>query len=467
MRQNNKVNYLKGIIMKNMIIFLFILFVQSFGQTEILNEYISYGLKNNLALKQKQFSLDQSLTDLKEARGMFFPSIGVNSRYTRAGGGRIIDIPVGDFVNPVNQGLNSLLPGSPYPTNIPNQQTKFLREKEHDTKISLVQPIIQPALFYNYSIRSNLSEIKLAEKNIYTRNLIADIQTAYYNYLKAEQVKLLYENTLLLLEENLRVSNSLLKNDKVTIDIVYRAKAELSEIEQKKLEADNDSDITASYFNFLLNKPLDSKIIIDSILVNNIVIPSLNDLETNAVNHREELTQLSLAIETAGDNKGLAKSNYYPGLALAVDYGFQGEQYKFSKDDDYWMASVVLNWNIFNGFQDEAKSEKAEIEIKTLKARYEELKNMIRLQIKESFKNFVVATKTIEATNERYESYSRSFDIMKKKYKAGIASQLEYLDSQNKFIQSEMAKIIAEYNVLDTYSQLEKAAALIDLNNFN
>lgn len=55
------------------------------------------------------------------------------------------------------------------------------------------------------------------------------------------------------------------QNDKITVDVVYRAKAEVSEIEQKLLEANNNRELAQSYFNFLLNKPLESEIILTQI----------------------------------------------------------------------------------------------------------------------------------------------------------------------------------------------------------
>lgn len=449
--------------MKKIISILIFFSPYLFGQSIILDDYIKFGLKNNLALKQKIFALDQSITDLKQARGMFFPSIEINARYSRAGGGRVIDIPIGDLVNPIHQGLNFLNPSFNYPTNIPNGVTRFLREEEHETKISLIQPIIQPALFYNHSIKSNLVDIQKAEKTIYSRNLIADIKEAYFNYLKSLKVKLLFRTTKNLVSENLRITKSLFDNDKVTIDLLYKAEAELSEIEEKELEAENNADLAASYFNFLLNRPLESEIIVDSIAINDIDLSSLWEFEILAVNNREELEQLRLAIQATEDNKGLAKSGYLPGVSLAADYGFQGEKYSFSKDDDYWMASLVLNWNLFNGFQDASKVEKAEIELKSINAKISETENLIKIQTKEAYKNFYLARDRIKAADDRLKGYEKAFRIVSKKFAEGLASQLEYLDARQKYTQSEIQKIIAEYEMLAIYAELEKVTASIDI----
>ncbi len=451
--------------MKKYFLLLFFYSIVLFAQNNILDSYIKMGLKENLALQQKEFSFKQSIAALDEARGMFFPAISINARYTRAGGGRTINFPVGDLFNPIYKTLNALTHSNLFPTNLPNQIIPFLREKEHDTKLSLVLPIIQPALFYNYGIKSDLSKIKKIEKHIYARKLIADIKVAYFNYLKTIQVNQIFLSTINLVKENLRVSKSLYKNDKVTIDVVYRAKAELSEVEQKQMEAEKNIDLAKSYFNFLLNRPFDSEIETGGTFDNKLPV-KIETIENIALKNREEFSQLKLAEDVAEGNSSLVKSKYLPGVVLAVDYGFQGEKYKFTKDDDYWMASLVLQWNLFNGFQDKAKAEQAELESQKLRMQVLEVQNQIRLQVKEVVKNFKIAKKTIKTTRERLESFQKSFKIINKKFNEGMVPQIEYLDARNKLTQAEVQAIIAKYDYKQKYAKLEQAAALVNLKKY-
>jgi outer membrane protein len=74
----------------------------------ILQEYINEGLMNNLALQQKEAGYRQSLQTLREAKGLFYPAVSLNARYTVSEGGRVIEFPVGDMLNPVYTTLNQL-----------------------------------------------------------------------------------------------------------------------------------------------------------------------------------------------------------------------------------------------------------------------------------------------------------------------------------------------------------------------
>jgi outer membrane protein len=79
--------------MKRLTYFIFLFFVlwRGLQSQNVLEQYIQEGLENNLALQQKDFSLEKSLQALREAKGMFLPSLGVEARFSAAGGGRTID----------------------------------------------------------------------------------------------------------------------------------------------------------------------------------------------------------------------------------------------------------------------------------------------------------------------------------------------------------------------------------------
>ncbi len=117
-----------------------------------LDAYIREGLESNKGLKQKQLDYASDLSALKEAKGLFFPDISLNARYTVAKGGRTIEFPVGDLLNPVYSTLNMLTVSETFPQ-IENQEFSFYRPTEHETKLSLVQPIFNSDIVQNYRIR--------------------------------------------------------------------------------------------------------------------------------------------------------------------------------------------------------------------------------------------------------------------------------------------------------------------------
>lgn len=445
------------------IIFLpLLLFMQILiAQEEILENYIQLGIKNNHAIIQKEFSLQKSISALDEARGSFLPKISINARYSRAGGGRTIDFPVGDLINPVHQGLNSLFGQNIYPANLENVSTPLMRKEEQDTKLTFIQPLFNSDIYYNYQIKSSQVEISSIEKSIYVRSLITDIKTSYYKHLQAIHYKKLLLNTLDLVMENNRVSKSLYRNDKVTEDFVFNSETKINEIEQNILEAEKGIDLTRTYFNFLLNREFDSEIKIEN-KSRQFENQSENlELSINkAIMNREELKQLSVYQELSNDIISMNKGKYLPNLVFAFDYGFQGDKYKFNKDSDYWRASIVLEWNLFNGLKDEAKIKQSQLEEDIILNKIDELKKRIILQVRNIVKEVKIASKTISTSRLRLKTAQKTFEIINRKFKEGMISQVEYFAAQNSLFQAEINKIQAEYNYEIKVAEWEKLTSI-------
>jgi outer membrane protein TolC len=447
---------------------LFFILLSGLPGQGVLDQYIRQGLENNLALQQKEFSLEKSMLALREAKGMFLPSLGIEARYSAAGGGRTIDFPLGDLMNPIHQTLNQLLQlnGMPstFPGNLENIRFPFYRPKEQDTRLRLIQPLFQPGLFFNRRIKSELSKLEDARQRAFARQLVADIKTAYFSHLKAVKVKEVLDETRALLAENVRVSRALFDNHTVTEEVVFRSQAELSRLEQQRLEAEKNIILSRSYFNFLLNRPLDEAVARQDEFPTQFPADlDLAALESRSLSRREELEQLRHAIAAAASHVKLNQSALLPGITAVVDYGFQGETYRFTNKDDYWMASVVLSWNLFNGFQDDARKKQALLEKKILEKQSQEAEIQVRLQLQDALRSLQVARQVLAAADETRRSAEASFHIIAKKYEQQMVPQIEYIQASNDLTAARTAHLIAGFDLHIKEAQLESASALYPL----
>ncbi len=432
------------------------------AQTPVpLEEYFRLGLRQNLALKQKEADYELSLLALEKARGMFLPNLTFDSRYSRAGGGRMIDFPLGDLFNPVYGSLNQIFQALGQPTqNFPlleNQQIPFLREREHETKLRLIQPVFQPALYFNAEIRRQQVMARQAALNSYKNILIRDIGLAYFNYLQARRGEKIYRGALKVMRENAALSASLLKNGVVTRDVTQSARAELAQLEQQLIEADNKVRLAASYFNFLLNRPLDDSIRVDNSLpFSTLEMADVQALRQQALKNRYEFMQLSSGQRARKAQGRLHGAAYLPTLSLVADYGFQGESYRFSDKDDYWMASALLQWNIYNGGQDETERQMALISLKQLQLRERELTRQIELDVDNQYRRLIYLQKSFWAAQKQVRAAEEAFRIIRARYKAGESLWLNLSDAREKMTRARLALEISQ---LEIYKQRINLAA--------
>jgi outer membrane protein len=445
--------------MKKILILCFSLIVPVISGQNALQDYITQGLANNLAIKQRESSFRQSLEALKEARGMFYPAISLNARYTVSYGGRVIDFPVGDLMNPVYTTLNQLTVSHLFPQ-IENEEIKFLRPREHETKVRLIQPVFNSDLYYNVKIKQELTVSEEISLDQYKRELIAEIKKAYYSVGMTESLLIMLHETRLLLLENERVNARLVENNKVTVDNLLRSQTELSKFEQEIQNALKNKQVSIAYFNFLLNKPLNDSVIIEEPLEFSSPTGLLRDYAQQAINNREEIKSLEQFNHISNLNISMNKSAKLPDLLIVADYGFQGEKYVFNKDQDYLQASLMLSWDLFKGFQKRTKVSQALISKEIIENQLDEAKKRIELQVISVYDELKASEASVAAVENQVRTAREGFRLVRRKYEEGQASLVEFMDARYTLTQAEENLIISRYTWLSNYADFEKTIAI-------
>ena len=430
------------------------------AQSNALDAYVEQGLESNLALKQNQLTLESAEYALKVAKGMYLPSVTTQARYSLAKGGRTIDFPIGDLLNPVYSTLNDMLESQGGTAQFPmleNEQINFLREQEYEAKISVKQPIYYPSIAINKRIEEEklyMSEIELEQ---YKRELIFQIKEAYFNYMKALQYFDLIQKTKEVVAENHRVTKKLQDNNMVTLDAVLRAKSEISKIELYETEAIKNTEMSKSYFNFLLNRELNDEIIVSS----NADIfrdPKIEDLTENAITKREELQLLehqSMIMDHVAD---LSKAEMLPNLVFAVDYGLQGAELNIDNESDFIIGSFVLTWDLFNGNINRNKRKQALIQKEQVEYRKMEAKNQIKLEVKQNLYEVEQKVKNLDLAKTRSSEADEVYRIIEKRYRLGETQLIELLDARNNMTEAESQVILSRYDYLVSIARLEKSS---------
>lgn len=443
---------------------IFVTTVTVYCQNPVLENYIREGIASNHALKQRQLDYNQSLAALREARGLFFPDVSLNARYTVADGGRVISFPVGDLLNPVYNTLN-LLTGSNQFGEVENQEFNFYRPKEHETKLSLVQPIYNSDLIYNARIREEYVILARVDMEQYKRSLIREIKSAYYTYQKAWYLLNLMDSTLLLVLENQRVSQALYENEMATIDAVYRSAAEVSSVRVEQARARSQEQSARAYFNFLINRPLDSEIERYTEEPADLLI-SLDAAQDEAVNNREEVSAVQRYQALNAHKRRLQQGNVTPDLFGVIDYGFQGEEYSFTGEDDFVLASLVLKWQLFQGMSNRNKIRQTFIEGEKLVQVLDETEQKIRMQVIDQYYKALAAYEAIEAAGKQVDAAEKAYVIIDRKYRENQATLLAFIDARTSLTSAKSNLIITVNEYFTRQAELEFAMAGINLEKY-
>ncbi|MFL9829313.1 TolC family protein [Flavobacterium sp. ST-87] len=422
-----------------------------------LDSYIEAGLKNNEIIKQNNFDINKSMYALKEAQSLFYPTVSLNTNYTVADGGRTIDIPIGDLLNPVYSSLNQITNSNAFPS-LQNQSVLINPDNFYDAKIHTTMPLLNFEIIYNKRIKSQQNSLQKIELEIYKRELVKEIKIAYYKYLQSVEGVKIYEEALKLVKENQRVNQSLFKNDKINRTAVLRSDNEVIRIQANLETAKQTSKNAQAYFNFLINQKLDATIETDQIET----LPE--DWLADNTQNREEIKKLNQVKELNETVGKLTKSYWFPTLSGFADFGFQDFDFEVNKDSRYYFAGLGLQWNIFSGNKNKFKLKQVEQDTQKISSQIDNVKQQLLLQYQISQNNLKSALEQFNANKNQKVAAKKYNEDITKLYKEGQAIYIELLDSQNQWVNTQLSTNIALYNSWIAYAELERANATFTLN---
>lgn len=428
--------------------------VQTANAQSKLDEYIQQGLASSQSVKQQNFVLEKSVYALKEAKSMFNPDITFSTTYSKAGGGRTIDFPTGDLFNGAYATLNQLTGANRFPQ-LKNERILLNPDNFYDAKVRTSMPILNAELVYNKKIKQQQVNLQKAEVLLYKRELVKEIKTAYFKYLKAMNAAKIYETSIRLVQEGERINTSLNKNGKVNRTAVLRSTNEVSKINASLISANKTAASARYYFNFLLNRPLTDSIQLDSITA----LPGRDKLTNNDITIREELSKLHIAKDINNNLNGLAKSYYTPKIGTFLDLGSQAFDWKVNNQSRYYLLGVSLQWNLVSFGKNANKIKQTEADISAIESQTDYVQQQLLTELKVRENDLQSAVAQYKATQSQLATSETYYNDMLKSYKEGMAIYIELLDAQNQWIEAQLYANIALYDTWIADAAIERANA--------
>lgn len=419
---------------------------------EGLQQVLEDALAANLQLRAGAATVGQRLAALDQARARYLPVLDFAARYSVADGGRTIEFPVGDLLNPVYSTLDEVLIASGQAPRFPrvrNERIELLRSEEQETRLILQQPIYEPRLAP--AVEAGRQDVARGASDLVAlrSRVTRDTRQAYYQWLGAQEAALVIEATGELARANLAANESLYRNGRITRDLVYRAEADVLEIEQQGIAAASRVRIAQSYVNLLRDAPLDAPLpraAIDEATISRFRAallrrmagqgPDLAQLQDLATGARADLAGLDAAVAAGEARQDLARAAFRPTLALGAEAGIQGEDYGFGDDQRYVLASVILRWNAFRGGADRAALREAHAFTEELRAIRELARQQVRLEVQQALEALEVADASLETALKRTEAAGGAFRIASRKRDLGQISQVEFIDARRAHTES-------------------------------
>jgi outer membrane protein TolC len=424
-----------------------------FGQKSVLDEYVATAFQQNITLQQKSIQVEKAMIALKTAQSLYQPSVAFQGGYQSGEGGRSIAFPVGDLLNPVYSTLNALTRSTAFPQ-IKNVETNFFPRDFYDVKVQTTMPLYNKDISYNKQIQEQSLSLQREDVSLYKRELVKQIKTSYFNYLLSLGLIKVYENSLNLALEGKKVNEKLLANGKGLPAYLLRSDSEIATIQAQIADALKQSQAAQYYFNFLLNRELNSEIRIDFE-----VEKAVSGVYSVAPGVREELSLLTKSINLQETVLKMNESFYLPKLNGFVNLGSQSTIYDINAKSAYYFLGLQMDIPIFTGKRNLYKIKQSQLDIVSAKNALDLSTKQFNMATEIAQKNVQSSLVGFQASKKSYEAASAYLRLIEKGYKEGVSTYLETVDARNQWMNAQINYQLKQFNVLIAAAAYEREAA--------
>ena len=407
----------------------------SFSQEKLilnLEKSLETAYQNNRSLQSQKERINSAGFKIQEAKSGFYPNLSFQGSFTYLGVNPsfVVDIP-GVFSQKVTVGFHD----------------------NYTFALALQQSLFTWGRIRNrYSI-SNLN-LSLEQEN-YIKNkqgITYNVTSSFYSVLLVGELIKVREDALKNIQEHLKTVELRYQAGQASEFDVLRARVQLANANLPLLQARQTYDLGLSSFKNMLGLPQESQIELDGQLSFQPIEVNLEDATQKALLQRPELRSLALQSQMALKSLAIAKAGNKPSLMGIANVLYENPWYSQRKWDTDWNFTVALSFPLFDGFATRSKVNQARSDLKQLDLGEQDLKEGIKLEVKEAVTSLDLAKETILSQQETVNQAKESLRIAKVQYAQGIITSLEEMDA-------ELALTFAQINYLQALADYLRAQA--------
>jgi outer membrane protein TolC len=359
----------------------------------------------------------------------------------------------------------------------PEEFPPFAYRDMYVSNISVDQPIYNGGVEITaLRIAGTRKKIIRLWREIQEREMLLNVETAYYNFCRAYR-------SLEVQEHALEVTRGYLERIRRQADLgmrspvdVLRWEVEVSNAETALIDAQSNLKMAElsleqvmgeasrnSYYPVDLGtfgneaslNPVDGVLLLDSLWEE--MQDSSPDLEISRNN-----------VKLEGHNVWLASSNFQPKLNFNYTYSWQADDDLTLDGFESWTAGITLSMPLFSSFGNLAKYQEARINLKRAKVGARDYENALYIQLTAAYNDLQTASSRLKSAKKVAEQAGKVLSSQENRHELGVITTLELLDARTTELSADLGLINAHFDALIARSQIIRIAgdaALIDTEN--
>ena len=437
-----------------LILFLFpnILFGQDTSLS--LDECLQMALSNNENLKNSILEENVSKMTSREYLSVGFPQIQFETglKYNFEIQKSLIDI-------------SKFMPGVPEGT---EQEVSFGQKYDGIMDLGINQMIFNGSYFVGLAASKAL--IELSEKQtIRTKvDIIESVNKAYYVVLNTKERLSLVNSNLDRIESLLNDTEILYENGFVEKLDVDRIKVSFNNLNAEKIKAERLYDLSLSVLKFQIGFPVNDKLSVKGSIED--VILSVNEYDIQSFDYSDRIEHSILNTNKRLKSYDLKnnRSQFLPQIYANLSYGYNTSSSEYdlffnsNRWKNYGTVGLQVIVPIFDGFNKRSKINRSKIVVQQVENQIKFLERSIDLQINQNYIELKNAIESLNVSKDNLVLANEVYNISEKKYKEGVGSNLEVLDSNNALKTAQTNYYNAYYQAIISKINLEKTLGILN-----
>ena len=437
-----------------LILFLFpnILFGQDTSLS--LDECLQMALSNNENLKNSILEENVSKMTSREYLSVGFPQIQFETglKYNFEIQKSLIDI-------------SKFMPGVPEGT---EQEVSFGQKYDGIMDLGINQMIFNGSYFVGLAASRAL--IELSEKQtVRTKvDIIESVNKAYYVVLNTKERLSLVNSNLDRIESLLNDTEILYENGFVEKLDVDRIKVSYNNLNAEKIKAERLYDLSLSVLKFQIGFPVNDKLSVKGSIED--VILSVNEYDIQSFDYSDRIEHSILNTNKRLKSYDLKnnRSQFLPQIYANLSYGYNTSSSEYdlffnsNRWKNYGTVGLQVIVPIFDGFNKRSKINRSKIVVQQVENQIKFLERSIDLQINQNYIELKNAIESLNVSKDNLVLANEVYNVSEKKYKEGVGSNLEVLDSNNALKTAQTNYYNAYYQAIISKINLEKTLGILN-----
>jgi outer membrane protein len=286
---------------------------------------------------------------------------------------------------------------------------------------------------------------------------ILDVRKNFYQILLDTALVDVRQQSVTLLEEQLRDAQSRFDVGAVPRFNVLRAEVELENAKPPLIRAHNDLRISKeSLVKLLAIDALNQTNAFTPINFDGKLVYEHRDWELptaleRAIQQRPELLAADRQVDVARANVQVASAGYKPQASVFGNYGWHDYSFTSRLDDtrEGWTLGANVSWALFDGMLTRGKVTEARAQLQEANLDYADTRRQVELEVRQAYSDYLQTLELIEAQKKTVEEAEESLRLAEARFRAGTGTQLDVLSAQTALTEARSNEIQAlhDYNV--------------------